>query len=106
MKLTVLSSGPFTTIQDRGRYGYISMGIGVSGAMDQDAMEAANWLVGNKQGEAVLEATLLGPSIRFEADCICAVTGADMGTRIGNKAVERYRPFWVQAGHKTPVPSS
>jgi len=98
MKLTVLSSGPFTTIQDRGRYGYISMGIGVSGAMDQDAMEAANWLVGNKQGEAVLEATLLGPSIRFEADCICAVTGADMGTRIGNKAVERYRPFWVQAG--------
>ena len=98
MKLQVLSPGPLTTIQDRGRYGYIASGIGVSGAMDQDAYEAANYLVGNRHGEAVLEATLMGPSIRFEADCICAVTGADMRTKIGNQPVEPYRPFWVQAG--------
>ena len=98
MKLQVLSPGPLTTIQDRGRYGYIASGIGVSGAMDQDAYEAANYLVGNRHGEAVLEATLMGPSIRFEADCICAVTGADMRAKIGNQPVEPYRPFWVQAG--------
>lgn len=98
MKLHVLSPGPMTTVQDRGRYGFIASGIGTSGVMDHDAYEAANYLVGNKRGEAVLEATLMGPSIRFEADCICAVTGADMGTMIGNKPVEPYRPFWVQAG--------
>ena len=98
MKLQVLSPGPLTTVQDRGRYGYIASGIGVSGVMDQDAYEAANYLVGNRHGEAVLEATLVGPSIRFEADCICAVTGADMQTKVGNKPVEPYRPFWVQAG--------
>ena len=98
MKLHVLSPGPMTTVQDRGRYGYVASGIGVSGVMDQDAYEAANYLVGNKHGEAVLEATLMGPSIQFDADCICAVTGADMGTKIGNKPVEPYRPFWVQSG--------
>lgn len=98
MKLHVLTPGPMTTVQDRGRFGYIAFGIGTSGVMDLDAYEAANYLVGNKHGEAVLEATLMGPSIRFEADCICAVTGADMGAKIGNRLVERYRPFWVQAG--------
>jgi len=98
MKLQVISPGPLTTVQDRGRYGYIASGIGVSGAMDQDAYDAANFLVGNRHGEAVLEATLIGPSIQFEADCICAVTGADMQTKVGNKPVEPYRPFWVQAG--------
>lgn len=98
MKLQVLSPGPLTTVQDRGRYGYIAAGIGVSGVMDRDAYEAANYLVGNKHGEAVLEATMMGPSICFERDCICAVTGADMDTKIGNKPVESYRPFWVQAG--------
>ena len=98
MKLHVLSPGPMTTVQDRGRYGYVASGIGVSGVMDQDAYEAANYLVGNKHGEAVLEATLMGPSIQFDADCICAVTGADMGTKIGNKPVEPYRPFWAQSG--------
>lgn len=98
MNLTVLSAGPLTTIQDRGRFGYVATGIGTAGAMDQEAYETASWLVGNRHGEAVLEATLLGPSIRFEGDCICAVTGADMQARVGNQPVPRYRPFWVQAG--------
>ena len=98
MKLQILTPGPLTTIQDRGRFGFISSGIGTSGVMDRDAYEAANYLVGNKHGEAVLEATLMGPSIRFEEDCICAVTGADMQTKVGSKAMEPYRPFWVQAG--------
>lgn len=98
MQVTVLSPGLFTTIQDRGRFGYIASGIGPSGAMDADALEAANWLVGNRPDEAVLEATLLGPTLLFEKDCICALTGADMGARIGSKPVPRYQPFWVQAG--------
>ena len=98
MKLHVITPGPFTTIQDGGRFGYTAYGIGTSGAMDLDAYNTANWLVGNKHGEAVLEATMMGPSILFDDDCICAVTGADMGTMIGNRPVEPYRPFWVQAG--------
>jgi len=98
MKLHIVTPGPFTTVQDGGRYGYMACGIGTSGVMDRFAFEAANWLVGNKHGEAVLECTMMGPSILFDEDCICAVTGADMGTTIGNRPVEPYKPFWVQQG--------
>lgn len=98
MNISVVSPGLLTTVQDRGRFGYTASGIGVSGVMDPDAYEAANYLVGNRHNEAVLEATMLGPSLFFEKDCICAVTGADMQTKIGNTPVKPYRPFWVQAG--------
>ncbi|MBQ6903322.1 MAG: Wzt carbohydrate-binding domain-containing protein, partial [Lachnospiraceae bacterium] len=39
---------------------YQKMGIPVSGAMDQPAFRASNLLVGNRNGEAVLEMTLQG----------------------------------------------
>lgn len=98
MKLQILSPGPLTTVQDLGRTGYVASGIGTSGVMDQDAYADANYLVGNRHGEAVLEATMLGPTIRFEKNCICAVTGADMQTTVDGVAVPYYLPFWVQAG--------
>src|SRR5439155_24649868 len=45
--LTVLKSGPQTTLQDRGRWGYQRFGIGVAGALDDVAPQAANIRVGN-----------------------------------------------------------
>ena len=69
MKLHILNPGPQTTVQDRGRFGYMAYGIAPSGAMDQAAYEAANELLGNRNGEAVLEATLLGPTVQFDGDC-------------------------------------
>ena len=78
MPLTILSPGPLTTVQDEGRFGHLHAGIGRSGAMDARAYRAANALVGNARGEAVLEATLMGPTIRLEQACSIALTGADM----------------------------
>lgn len=80
MPLTILSPGPLTTVQDEGRFGHLHAGIGRSGAMDARAYRAANALVGNARGEAVLEATLMGPTIRFEQACSIALTGADIAT--------------------------
>ena len=98
MKLHILNPGPLTTVQDRGRFGYMAYGIGPSGAMDTAAYEAANALTGNRNGEAVLEATLLGPTIHFDADCTIALTGADMGAQLDGKPLETYLPHAVQAG--------
>ena len=100
MKLQILSPGLQTTVQDRGRLGYQAAGIGVSGAMDREAYESANYLVGNRRGEAALEMTLLGAAIRFDEDCVCALTGADMGAVLDGDAVERYRPFLVSEGQR------
>ena len=98
MKLYVLNPGPLTTVQDRGRFGYMAYGIGTSGAMDPAAYEAANALVGNGNGEAVLEATLMGPTIRFEGNCTIALTGADMTAKLDEVPVETYCAHEVRAG--------
>ena len=90
MPLTILSPGPLTTVQDEGRFGHLHAGIGRSGAMDARAYRAANALVGNAWGEAVLEATLMGPTIRFEQACSIALTGADMSARLDGQPIPRY----------------
>ena len=58
MSVKVVIPGPLTTVQDAGRYGYMNSGIGTSGVMDEVSYKKANYLVGNENGEAVLEVTL------------------------------------------------
>ena len=98
MKLHIVNPGPLTTVQDAGRFGYMAFGIGPSGAMDQDAYEAACHLVGGNQGDAVLETTLLGPTIRFEGNGMLALTGADMGAKLDGEPLETYRAYSVRDG--------
>lgn len=100
MKIKILKAGPLTTVQDRGRFGYLEYGIGESGAMDRDSYEKANWLVGNKSGEAMLEATLMGPTIVFDCDTLLAYMGADMDAKIENKSINRGQTYRVLAGQK------
>ncbi|MBW2590300.1 MAG: hypothetical protein JRD71_06225 [Deltaproteobacteria bacterium] len=61
---SILAPGGYTTVQDKGRYGYQQMGIPVSGVLDSFAFRVANMLVGNPISCAVLEITVMGP--RFE----------------------------------------
>ncbi|TGE18983.1 5-oxoprolinase subunit C family protein [Hymenobacter elongatus] len=98
MSLSILRAGLLTTIQDLGRVGYQREGIVVGGAMDAVALRLANALVGNPDSAAGLEITLLGPEIRFDADHIIAVTGADLSPTIRGERVRSYRPFLVRQG--------
>lgn len=98
MSITVIAQGVLTTVQDFGRHGLMQFGIGETGAMDRAAYRAANYLVGNENGEAVLEATFMGPTLRFDAPCVCALTGADMQAKLDGVPVPLYQSFAVQAG--------
>lgn len=98
MIMTVLQAGPMTTVQDRGRFGYLEYGIGQSGVMDQLAYEQANKLVGNKKGEAVLEMTLMGIEFALDEDAIIAYTGAEMQAQIDNFHMERGKAYLVEKG--------
>lgn len=77
-KFEILTPGLLSTVQDYGRIGYQKYGFSVSGAMDRASYAYANALVGNADGAAVLECTLLGPSFTAQEDMVVAVTGADM----------------------------
>jgi antagonist of KipI len=68
--------GMLTTVQDLGRWGFQALGIPVSGAMDTWSARLANRLVGNPDGFAVLEVTLVGPRFVTERDIWMAVVGA------------------------------
>jgi antagonist of KipI len=83
--IKVKKGGFLTTVQDLGRIGYQKFGMPVAGVMDNFSYRVANFLVGNNEGEAVLEATLLGPELEFDCDMSFAVTGANMKPMLNGK---------------------
>ncbi|GAA2652157.1 5-oxoprolinase subunit C family protein [Paractinoplanes durhamensis] len=95
--ITVVRSGPLTTVQDLGRPGYAHLGVPRSGALDQVALRRANALVGNPVAAAGLETTLMGCALRFERAARVAVTGAIARVRIDREAVDG-EVFDVPAG--------
>jgi biotin-dependent carboxylase-like uncharacterized protein len=74
--LTVVEPGPLTTVQDSGRPGLASTGVGRSGACDRASYRLANRLVGNDTTAAVLEVTLGGLHLATDTDVLVALTGA------------------------------
>ena len=74
--LTVIETGPLTTVQDAGRFGQAALGIGRSGACDRASYRLANRMVGNHGGAAVLDVTLGGLVLRADADVVLVLTGA------------------------------
>lgn len=98
MSITILNPGLLTTVQDFGRIGYQQFGVPVSGVVDPRAMSIANILVDNPEDEAVLECTMLGPQIRFNAPNAIAITGGDLGPTIDNQPIPNYAAIRVEAG--------
>jgi biotin-dependent carboxylase-like uncharacterized protein len=74
--LTVLDTGPLTTVQDRGRPGLGALGVGRSGAADRASAGLANRLLGNPADAAVLEVTFGGLAVRAGTDLLVVTTGA------------------------------
>ena len=88
----VLKPGMFTTVQDAGRSGHRAEGVPSGGAADDFALRLANLLVGNDEGAAGLECTLVGPTLRFDRDTVVAWGGAV------SEALPNWRPTLVRAG--------
>jgi len=96
--LKIIDPGPMTTVQDLGRIGYQIYGVPVSGALDQISAMLANWLVGNWAGEALLEATFLGPKLEALEDVWVAVTGAKVHMTLNGREIEDQNPIRLKAG--------
>lgn len=97
--IDVLEPGAFSTIQDYpGRIGYWNVGVPPSGPMDHLAFRLANCIVGNPETTAGLEFTVVGPTLRFNADTIICLTGAKMDTELNGNPVEFWTAISVSAG--------
>ena len=96
--ITFKQAGAFTTIQDGPRAGLSHWGIGPGGAVDLDALELANALVGNPTEEAGLEITATGPTLLFSEDACIAWVGATCSCMVDGKRLPGNRPIWIGAG--------
>ena len=100
----VLEAGTYTTIQDYpGRVGYWDIGVPPSGPMDHWAFRVANRIVGNHVAAAAIEATVLGPTLRFHCDAVIALAGATTPATLDGAPVAFWKPFAVKAGQTLRV---
>ena len=96
--ITVLRSGLLTTIQDEGRWGWQHQGVPVAGPMDPRAHRLANALVGNSREAATVEATLVGPELRFEQEAWIAMTGGNLQPTLDGGDAPMNAPVRCRAG--------
>jgi urea carboxylase len=98
-RIEVLEPGTYTTVQDYpGRLGYWDIGVSPSGPMDDEAFRIANRIVGNAREAAGLECTLIGPKLRFHADAVVALTGAQTAANLDGEIFPMWVPVSVRAG--------
>lgn len=101
--ISVLDPGPLTTLQDRGRSGLAHLGVPRAGALDQPSADAANRLVGNDAGAAVLETTVGGLRFRADASLTLAVTGADSPVTVAGRSAAFGEALSVRAGEVVEI---
>ena len=96
--IEVLQPGFGTTVQDRGRRGHRHEGVPQSGWLDGTLAEAANALVGNNGGEAVLELRGLGTELRVQAGPVrVALAGAIAAKWLRADGKHLTLPAWQSA---------
>ena len=98
MGIRVLKAGMLTTVQDLGRTGYQSQGFSVAGVMDVRSFKIANLLLDNPENEAVLEFTLIGPTLQFTSETIIAITGGDFTPTLNGEPAPMYQALYINRG--------
>ena len=98
--IRVLVPGLMTTVQDLGRPGLGDLGVPAGGAADAHALRLGNLLLGNDEGAAALEATLVGPDLLFEEAALVVLAGAPFGARLDDAPLPAWEAVKVPAGER------
>ncbi|HTK00186.1 MAG TPA: biotin carboxylase N-terminal domain-containing protein, partial [Bordetella sp.] len=102
--IEVVEPGTYTSVQDYpGRSGYWDIGVPPSGPMDDYAFRLANRIVGNAPAAAGLEATLVGPTLRFHGDTVIALTGGACAATLDGAPLPMWQPVSVVSGQVLAV---
>ena len=96
--LEVKAPGLLTTVQDLGREGFGPMGVSPSGAADAVSLRIGNRLVGNAEGAAGIEMTLLGATFLFSEGAVVALAGSDFGATLEGRPVEMWTAIEARSG--------
>ncbi|MFW0699967.1 urea carboxylase [Pantoea sp. R13S299] len=95
----VLIAGTQTSVQDYpGRLGYWAVGVPPSGPMDDRALRLGNRLLGNAEGDAALEITLNGPTLKFNTEIQAVICGAPLSVTLDGAEQAMDAVFTIPAG--------
>jgi biotin-dependent carboxylase-like uncharacterized protein len=97
-EILVLSPGLLTTVQDLGREGFGPLGVSPSGAADPVSLRIGNRLVGNPEGAAGLEMTLLGGTFQLPQGAVAALTGSEFGATLDGAPADLWGSFEAKPG--------
>ncbi len=98
MSLKIVKAGIADSVQDMGRFGFQHLGINPTGAMDLNAMQVANALVGNALNCAVIELSFPASVILFQQSACIALSGADFSATVEGKIIPINKSFLLPAG--------
>jgi biotin-dependent carboxylase-like uncharacterized protein len=103
MSLLVVRPGPLTLVEDAGRPGLWSQGVGAAGAFDRAALRQLHRLLGNRDDAAALEVLGGGLHLRADAEHRMAVTGGVGPITVAGEQVAHGRAFVVHPGDDVVV---
>lgn len=98
MSLEVLNSPIFTTLQDRGRFDYVNIGVSPSGVMDEYAYFIAQKLLKNSSSANILEITFSNIEFKAHKNTQIALTGAKCEFYINKEKKSTWQSFNIKAG--------
>ena len=94
--IEVIKTGLYSSVQDKGRFGFENFGIPISGSMDQFSSSLSNKLLNNNEDAAVMEITMTGPVLKFHNKTKISITGADISPKLNNNPIRLNRAHSIK----------
>lgn len=100
-RLTIARAGPYATVQDGGRHGYLRFGVTPAGPMDWTAFQTANLTLGNGADAAAVEISIGGLDVACEDEpLLIAFCGGDFFWRRNGVEVPSAARLLLQPGER------
>ena len=96
--MKILTVNALSSIQDLGRFGCRSMGVGKNGAMDAWSLQAGNALVKNPLNTPALEVAMGSMTLEFTEDTSFCITGALYEAYLDDERIAGYWRINAQKG--------
>ena len=96
--IEILSNGALNLVQDLGRHEFLNIGVSSGGAMDTQALQLANAMVGNQPTDAGIEVSIFPFRVKFLQNTCFSCTGS-MGTlKLNDRQHSGWWTAFAQAG--------
>lgn len=96
--IEVIKPGLYSSIQDKGRFGFENYGVPISGSMDQFSAILSNKIISNNDNDAVMEITMIGPTLKFNTETTISITGADISPLLNGESINLFKPYIIKNG--------